>query len=687
MENHLSRPVDETEAEADHSICLLMPAEDARSATYDPSSNSSTEARRADTAAVETPFLLEISSDKERIAHVIEVSKPTRGKQYYLRMQSITHPSTGPVISEDILEQDITEYMQFVDEFTYSFLSLSSNGDRVALSFCQFDSDGEFASKKPTCSIFCVGGSGFKLEKQIKCQGKAMFTPEDNQLAIVSKNILNLYNCKDDYKFASSLDIEHLFPSNKKAQEVPRPGAFQVFWNGSFNGPLRPDDGATDKMLAPLQAILHLTRFVGCNFLVPCFQMFAGDSHHIYEGVCVWSLADGVKSIPFKTDPSEEVMAISSDKTLVATFGKKSSYLDVYHIKSGLLVSRLKSDKNLQAKRRHPVGFWSSRTLYYAQFSKDNEYVFLISISKTNSRQSLFMVEMWSRNTEKLIHRHEEWVNVDWFSRNALQPYVVESSDSPLNFTAVYTTTSKSGAFEVKSLNLGTFKDAASKNWVIEPFFRGPADIFMGRVCVMSRQTESDSTRYQLCFGKYAVELWRLSKIENQETKDLVYIRAFKAPRNHQGEAFKESWILQSYEDGLAIQNLDQLPSIGIRFTKTRGRIIVSTKYNGGFFQEDRSPLNNARTHQEEIYLPLKPFSLPFYTLLRLGTQQEPFTFVGAGFHHVESAFRALHFFHRKRDEIKVYTAWICLHTSRLDPSCLMYRAMKSVSLSNKQRS
>lgn len=362
MENRLSKTVDETGVEPNDSICLLMPAEDARSATYDPSSNSSTE---ADTAAVETPFLLEISADKKRIAHVVEISKPNRGKQYSLRIQSITHLRTGPAISKDILEKDITEYMQFVDEFTYSFLSLSSNGDRVALSFCQFDSDGELTSKRPTCSIFCVGGSGFELKKQIKSQGKAIFTLEDSQLAIISKDILNLYNCKDDYKYASSLDIKHLFPRDEQMQEETHPGAFQLFWNGSFNGPLRPDYRLTN-MPFLLQAILHLTRFVGCNFLVPCFQMFAGDSDLIYEGVCVWSLADGAKSIPFKTDPSEEVMAISADKTLVATFGKESPYLDVYHIKSGLLVSRLKSDKNIRARKQFPLGSWLSRTLHFA---------------------------------------------------------------------------------------------------------------------------------------------------------------------------------------------------------------------------------------------------------------------------------------------------------------------------------
>ncbi|KAL9545880.1 hypothetical protein MBANPS3_006934 [Mucor bainieri] len=632
-----------TRVEQDDSTSVLIPMEERQPTINNPSSSVSSEPTIVDVSAVERTFLFEISANKEKMAHITKKSVSNQSKQYYLRTWSITYASTGPEFSADTPEKNITKYMQCVDEFTYSFLSLSPNGDRMAISFYQFDSSGKLSSEKPTCYVFRFGRSGveleLELEKKLKCQGKAVFTP-DGYLAVVDKNTVNLYSCKKDYRLLNCLGIHDLFPKHELLQTEIYNEACHILWaQCSFHGRLDIHDAEIQKMLIPVQAILYLTRFIEQNLLVPCFQILAiASEYYSYEGICVWSLPDGVRSIPFSTEKSQEVLAISADKTLIATFGRRSPNINVHHLKSGLLVSTLKSEQNAQARQRFPLGDWSLMTLYYVYFSKDNKYVFLISIhdgkDKKKPNKALFMIEAWSRDTEKLIYQHGERINIDWYSKNTLAPYIVESEGDLPTFTAVYNATmSGNKTFKSKSLNLGLFDNNPQK-WRIQFCPENPINEFMRHVCVMSLNISGKS--YQARIGKYAFELWRLSKSENQETEDLIYIRAFQPAQYHQGEAYKEDWILEHYrEDGFAIHYPDQLPSLGILCSKATGfRMTVSVKYSGNVPQEFRSLLNNAPTHQEEIYLPLNQSQRVHH-------------------HQFESACRALHFFYRKRHEIK----------------------------------
>ncbi|KAL7320004.1 hypothetical protein PS15m_003076 [Mucor circinelloides] len=687
MEDHLSRSFDEARKNQDDSNSLLITADGVQytavslpdnhsgsvdevnesqsdrtnlsitidgvqyaavSSSDDPSPEPTID-RSAGTHAAEKAFLLEISANKEWMAYVVEKTELDQDRQFYLRIRNITYSSIGAIQSQGSLEIDITDCMKCLDALTYCFLSISPNGERVAISFCKFDPEGNLTSKRPTCWTFRVVGSQVKLDEEIKCQGKAVFTPDDH-LAIVGKHILNLYSCKEGYKFVNCLDIRHLFPAHEQMQEDIHPRATQIFWNSSFNGPLKFQDIDTDQMLSPVQAILYLTRFIKYNLLTPCYHMLATSGiDGTYDGASIWSLADGVKSLPLNL--TEEVLAISSDKTLAATFGDESTYLNVYHIKTGLLVSKLESQRNIKARILYPLEYWWPRVLYRVHFSKDNEYIFLITIygNIKSLNQALFMIEVWSRNAEKLVFEFETKIERDWDSKNNLVPYIIESADSPPTFTAVYTTFSENGTLIFKSENLDVFKDVGVSNMeMIRGYSMQPVDSFMQHVCDLRLTAELDNIMYQLCFGKFAVELWRLKESNGEIQREMIYIRAFKSPRYHRRRGFMEKWILKSYDESRAvIQSPDRLPSLGIRIGE-RGRIVVRIRYVGIKYQ------NSALLHQDEIYLPLAELRLAEEALnLAEEGKQNSFELACADFHYVESVCRALHFFYKELKKIE----------------------------------
>lgn len=625
----------------------------------DDSSPEPTIDRPAGTHAAEKAFLLEISADKDWIAYVVEKTELNQDRQFYLRIRNITYPNTGAIQSQGSLERNITDCMKCLDAFTYSFLSISPNGDRVAISFCKFDPEGNLTSKRRTCWTFRVAGSQLKPDEEIKCQGKAVFTPDDH-LAIVGKHILNLYSCKEGYKFVNCLDIRHLFPDDERMQEGAHPKATQVFWNSSFNGPLEFKDTATDRMLSLVQTILHLTRFVKYNHLTPCYHMLAASGiDSSYDGASIWSLADGIKSLPLNL--TEEVLAITSDKTLAATFGDESTYLNVYHIKSGLLVSKLESNKNAASRTLYPLEHSWPRVLYRVHFSKDNEYIFLITIygDIKSLNQALFMIEVWSRTAEKLVFEFETKIERDWDSKNNLDPYIIESADSPPTFTAVYTTLSENGTIIFKSENLDVFEDVGVSNVkMIRSFSMQAFDSLMQHVCNLWLTSGLENIDYQLSFGKFAVELWRHKKSNGKTQREMIYIRAFKSPRYHQGRGFRERWILESCDESRAvIQRPGQLSSLGIRFGE-RDRVVVRIK----------SAQNHALLHQDEIYLPIGALQLADKKALNLAKEgkQSSFEFACADFHYIESVCRALHFFCKKLKKIEVYILHNTIFTSRL---------------------
>lgn len=632
------------------------------SSSNDPSPEPTID-RPAGTHAAEKAFLLEISANKDWVAYVVEKTELDQDRQFYLRISNITYPSTGAIQSQGSLEIDVTDCMKCLDAFTYSFLSISPNGDRVAISFCKFDPEGNLTSKRPTCWTFRVVGSQLKPDKEIKCQGKAVFTPDDH-LAIVGKHILNLYSCKEGYKFVNCQDIRHLFPVHEQMQEDIHPKATQIFWNSSFNGPLEFQDRATNRMLSPVQVILYLTRFAKYNLLTPCYHMLAASGiNGTYDGASIWSLADGVKSLPLNL--TEEVLAISSDKTLAATFGDESLYLNVYHIKSGLLISKLKSQRNMKARRLYPLKYWWPRVLYRVHFSKDKEYIFLISIYgdiKSFSR-ALFMIEVWSRNAEKLVFQSETQIERDWDSKNNVDPYIVESTDSPPTFTVVYTTLSENGTLIFKSENLDVFKDVGVSNVkMIRGYSMQSIDSFMQHVCDLRLTAGLGNIEYQLCCGKFAVELWRFKKSRDKIQREMIYIRTFKSPHYHQGRGFRERWILDGCDESISVtQHPDHLPSLGIRFGE-RGRMVIRIKYDGRIYQ------NNALLHQDEIYLPLAELRLAENEALDLAEKgkQNSFEFACADFHYIESVCRALHFFYKRLKKIEVYILHNTMYTSRL---------------------
>lgn len=619
--------------------------------------------RPAGTHAAEKAFLLEISANKEWMAYVVEKTELDQDRQFYLRIRNITYPSIGAIQSQGSLEIDITDCMKCLDALTYCFLSISPNGERVAISFCKFDPEGNLTSKRPTCWTFRVVGSQVKLDEEIKCQGKAVFTPDDH-LAIVGKHILSLYSCKEGYKFVNCLAIRHLFPDHEQMQEDIHPKATQIFWNSSFNGPLEFQDVATNRMLSPVQTILHLTRFVKYNLLTPCYHMLAASGiDGTYDGASIWSLADGVKSLPLNL--TEEVLAISSDKTLAATFGDESTYLNVYHIKSGLLISKLESQRNMKARILYPLEYWWPRVLYCVHFSEDKEYIFLISIygDIKSFNQALFMIEVWNRNAEKLVFQFETQIERDWDSKNNLDPYIIESTDNPPTFTSVYTTLSEDGTLIFKSENLDVFKDVGVNNVdMIQGHSMQPLDSPMQHVCNLWLTSGLKNIDYQLSFGKFAVELWRHKESNGKAQREMIYIRAFKSPRYHQGRGFREKWILESCDESTpVIQRPSQLPSLGIRFGE-RDRMVVRIKYVGRRYQ------NNALLHQDEIYLPIGALQLADKKALNLAKEgkQSSFEFACADFHYIESVCRALHFFYKKRKKIEVYILHDTIYTSRL---------------------
>lgn len=661
---YFSKPVDKASVESNDSDNLLIPMEDAQHETIDTSDNLSIETTTTDTTAVEKAFLTEISADKKWIAYVVEKSRANQDKQFSLRIKNITYPSTGLVFSEGF-EQDITGCMQGVHDFTYCFLSLSSNADRVAISFWGFQSDRK-STKRQTCYVFRVDRSEIKLEKDIECQGKAVFTP-DGYLAIVHEDTLNLYNCQDDYRFTRSVDIQRLFLREALAAQSPlHSGAYQVFWKSSLHGPLGRNTRRHNTYTI-LPVILHLTRFVKYNLLVPSFHLFAVvHEESSDEGVCVWSLTDGARSIPFKTENKEEVFAISSDKTLAATSGNDLAYLHVHQLKSGLLVSKLKSELKITAREQDHQLTLEPELSYYVYFSRNNEYVFLVTIRGDIVREAeyeaLLTIEVWNRNAEKSIIRHEKVIEVDWHSKYNLQPYIFESEDAPATFTAVYATRSENGGCLLKSLELELFKVATDSGWNLEPYPMKKIDKLMRRVRVMSLDLKRSDIRYLLYVGQSTIELWRLDKSVNQHKKDLVYIRAFHAPRYHQGAAFEESWILQengSFEENWILQengsfesyNQRTTPalSLGIRSMGTQCRVVLDIEYWGYVKQEERSKSNNARVHQEDIHLP--------FNALEQFEKQEKLEFFCTDFHFIESTCRALYFlYHRRRGaDVNIY--------------------------------
>lgn len=429
---------------------------------------------------IEKALVIDISADKRWIASIVERSEASdANKQFYLKMNKLydyksdTLDGTGYFREENIsklLPGDLENY--------FYFLSVLSNGRRVAISFLPAKKLSESPvldldlACAPTCLVFLVDEEGYmKLDSDaVKVQGKATFF-SDRLLAVMNteKNIVMVYDSNNSYKLIRWYDIAAVYWAARSDIVLSRLDWSNTHLLGRKSSVNQHHDNRREPISQlPVEVHLQLSEFMKDNAMV---------SAHVKNIIRVWSLKNGCRLTSFQTSTPEVPLALSDYNEYIATFSKSASLVNIYHIKTGLVSNTLKTTlgEDLCSKQH------LTQQMVYAQFCDQDRLLFLIQVRplKLNSdtNNALITFEGWDIAAEKLLIKQAENIRVNWEVKNSyVEPYIIEhDEDNQSPYTALYTTLVDNDSCEFKSLSLDGFKkrDASGSdgmfayNWVI----------------------------------------------------------------------------------------------------------------------------------------------------------------------------------------------------------------------------
>ncbi|KAI8641625.1 hypothetical protein BD408DRAFT_444199 [Parasitella parasitica] len=600
---------------------------------------------------IEKASLIDISANKRWIAYITE---DTCHDSKCLTIRKLDIPNaladvgTAPddfssghsgTTSEDPKKFNVTNYIKRDGQNLCYFLSVSPNGERAALSFLKMNNRGTVEKKEkvhnPDTIIFKVGSD---KPKRIRFKGRAVFL-KNGTLAMINKEILKIYDCDIRYKKIHWFNLYPLCYTVGNTSHEPIVGLESLVKTSYVHF----DPRRINSIVSDAKDIIRLSKHIRHNVLTTTYHDQVSR---------VWSITeDGVRLTSFHSLSREEIMAFSLDYKYLATFVEKDKSINIYNVKSGLVISRLKQKEGERPElvdERMPNDFQ-----LYVCFCHKSQYLAMVSIvrlKKTDTESTsnaLITFQVWNIAPEKSVYYDTEEIVVDWEMQNKfIQPFVYEEAKSHVNnrpeFVAVYSTSVNGGMSEIKAKNLEVLRPQISDEpsnylWksVDSSFSRGmiarnnsnhiheldnSLTEHNGLTCF---QRNIEDRSYLLRFGRNTIQLWKVASFENGSTitKDdkLIYIRAFKVPFYSFNEAYKETWAI--CESNALRESVNHFPQ--------QGRIIVSIKRDAGPGGQN---CPNEHHHTEEIYLPVNCMNNPHDA-----------SFIRE-YHYVESACQALHY-------------------------------------------
>ncbi|GAA5812182.1 hypothetical protein MFLAVUS_005632 [Mucor flavus] len=512
---------------------------------------------------------------------------------------------SGNIAPDDLrhCSLEITKHVKSDDGTHCRFLSISNDGRYVALSFYEEDSNHK-RFKNPDCLIFDMDG-GSPDPHKIKCQGRAVFLNEDNKypLAIVSKNILEIYAEFPEIKTVTSMfDLSGFYTSGRRT--CPTVSTQEsCIKNASWANIYIRKFGTRDSN--NINTVITFTRHIRHNTLI---TPFTGESI-----VRIWSILDeGARFCSFPAK-NQHIMALSTGYTYAAAYVNNTRSINIYNVKSGLLVYRLKSREMSDA---------ATFRVSHIRFCYDARYVAMSGL-EGDSKVSF---EVWCLEAERSIYRVTEiFVPNNIANLRRVEPFVTRELKKNRKCLKGYYTSYPHGRMTVMCTELKIDEDYDNSipgnsivNWIdnTSPLYKSEVEIENGLLNFNGLRCGHISTgnkKYLIRFGKHTVQLWNVSSERDKDdsiTDDdvLLYIRAYKGPDYGLGYSFRETW---------EIRDFDSIRYIGGNLT---GRLIVN------IIMPNSSGNNMESYHTEEIFLPLE--------------QQLP----SPDYHQLESACQALHY-------------------------------------------
>ncbi|KAI7892975.1 uncharacterized protein EV154DRAFT_584756 [Mucor mucedo] len=508
-------------------------------------------------------------------------------------------------------------------EFHCKFLSISPDGKYVALSFY------EVCVKNPHCLIFQMKSDGkFEFYRKLKCNGRAVFFKQKPgySLALISIGTIEIYD-----EFPNNIRLpSYLFDSEKLKSHL-REGLLE---NKAYIETASWFDAEGQTLPVVVEQLILISRHIRHNVIVTHFST--------RPIVRVWSIEDGVRLTSFVA-PNQHIMAFSKNYKYTAACNPTDRSINIYNVKSGLLVYQLKS--NYTPKEDNPI------MVSHLRFCYDGRY---ISVSGIENNSVFF--EVWYVEAEKLVYRKTVHnyqkipaCQVLQHGRNApnvfkfVQPFVMRENDANGNkyLKGVYT------SFEDSKLTINEHQldidvcgdqveDQLKITWIETKNISIDGDHEItnerGRLQYLKHgHFKIKDTVYMLLFGIHMVQLWELASgtIEEESEKDdkLIYIRAYKGPDYGVCYSFRENWRIQSFD------------SINFIGGISSGRTIVNITENTEF------GTSSPHYHTEELFLPIDELrSDPGRTPSRTSPSDEAPPTKRFDYHKLESACQALHY-------------------------------------------
>lgn len=624
----------------------------------------------------EEVILLDISSNKEWIAYVTYRKAKYTDSNYFMEgkkkctyitrrkfieIKSEQTPAPNIIAAtkpfDEHVSLNITQIVKDGGKTHCKFLSISPDGRYIVLSFYERTKKGEngeyWEPNNPDCLIFVVDDDGkFSLYDRLKCDGRAVFLDQKNYLlALINTKVVEIYT--EFPKITSASYLFDLAPfnsrDNQQHEEFQNDDLF--IQNASW-----VDIEKIEKN-QDMKRIMLLTRHIRHGILTT----------HFVGGIArVWSIEeDGVRFTSFPA-LGQNIMAFSKNYKYTAAYVNLTKSINIYNVKSGLLVYSLKSQKD---SKRFEIS--------HIRFCYDGRY---IAMSGLDDNDVVF--EVWYVEAEKSIYRTatKRIITASYLPQSKIvQPFIMRGVNSKKEkcLMGVYTSHNNgNNTTNFLELDIDKIDPEIKIQWAEDtnPFIGDNYEIsnnlndFSNLKC---GYFDINGKRYLIRFGKHTVQLWCLSERECSPKKlisandNLLYIRAYKGPDYGVDYSFRENWKIHDFN---SIKFIGGISS---------GRMLVNiteNENNSGNTNGNKLP---STYHTEELFLPLD--ESPFFTTSKTSISNSDL-FVTADkqpidnnrsrrfdYHKFESACQAFHFLTDHNTEpLKNKVQLICISIQKI---------------------
>ncbi|GAA5803910.1 hypothetical protein HPULCUR_009395 [Helicostylum pulchrum] len=502
---------------------------------------------------------------------------------------------------DSIIHVEEERYNGDTDEIM--LLDISSNKHWMAYVAYNFNATDDSQSENSQHDTVANDRDSIKQVTKMKCQGRAVFlNRKGNTLAIISENAIEVYNNFPKNKTATYVFRLSSFYSNAirtcETVNIQKTYVDNTSW---FNMP------RSDKT-SNIETLVTFSRHIRHNILT---TPFTGNGV-----VRIWSiLENGVRLTSFPA-LKQHVMAFSKNYKYAAAYVEDSRSVNVYNVKSGLLVYRLKSRDKSDA---------TAFKVSHIRFCYDARYVAMSGLEG----DAEVSFEVWYVEAERSIYRTVEKITkqlgtegeID--NQRRVEPFVRRGMKENKKCLKGYYTSYPDERMTIMCVELDIDKSpdnivswepdanlSLNNQYEIENGLKNYNHLRCGYI-------KAGDENYLIRFGKHTVQLWKVSSESSEDNSitdddNLLYIRAYKGPDYGLGYSFRETWEIHDFH------------SIQYIGGDCSGRLIVNIT------MPSNSENSIESYHTEEIFLPLEQ---------QLLSPENQFDY-----HKLESACQALHY-------------------------------------------